>query len=117
MLNRPGGRVRSGHKDAVGSSEENFLMNNKEFKVVLAPDFEKSMIGIARHNGQMIAVYDFKSCIATMVEGGMHPIQAAKELADNIDNDPHGERSPAFVISYSQVIHDFNKEICVHGNN
>jgi hypothetical protein len=95
-------------------------MHNTEpqaFKVILMPDFENAMIGIARHNGNMVAVYDFGKCIDIMVEDGMKPECAVRYLTDKIDKEMKDERGPAFVVSYSNTVKQFSSMISMHGNN
>jgi chemotaxis signal transduction protein len=71
------------------------------FKVMLVPEFEDALLGIARHNGNMIAVYDMNKCIEIMVSEGMKPGCAVKYLTSKIDDDYNEDHCPAFIVKYA----------------
>lgn len=86
------------------------------FKVMLVPEFQSALVGIARHNGNMIAVYDMNKCIDIMVKDGMKPGCAVRHLTDKIDSEYNEDHCPAFVVTYSEKV---NTKIgsMLNGNN
>ena len=95
-------------------------MSDNEMKVVklmLIPEFEDAMIGVARHNGNNIAVYDMNACIEIMIDGGLEAEDAARILTDKIDSQYRSPEHAAFVWSYSDVIKRNRDEILLSGNN
>lgn len=94
-------------------------MSEKEttyFKVMLVPEFESAMLGIARHNGNMVAVYDMNKCIDIMVRDGMKPGCAVRYLTSKIDNEYNEDHCPAFVVTYSAAANLFSGST-INGNN
>ncbi len=104
----------------MGSSQAQILMSDKEtavFKVMLVPEFEDALIGIARHNGNMVAVYDMNGCIEIMVNDGMKAEAAVRWLTDKIDNEFNEDHCPAFVVTYSSMVRKHTNRMQLHGNN
>jgi hypothetical protein len=91
-------------KNNTGTKKQKAKINEDGetfFKVMLVPEFESAMLGIARHNGNMVAVYDMNACIDIMVADGMKPGCAVRYLTSKIDNEYNEDHCPAFVVTYS----------------
>jgi len=106
-------------KNNTGTKKQKTKINEDGetfFKVMLVPEFESAMLGIARHNGNMVAVYDMNKCIDIMVRDGMKPGCAVRHLTDKIDNEYNKDHCPAFVVTYSEKV---NAKIgsMLNGNN
>lgn len=86
------------------------------FKVMLVPEFGQAMIGIARHNGNMVAVYDMNRCIEIMVRDGMDPDCAFNYLTDKIDSEYNENHCPAFIINFAEKS-EAHKNALINGNN
>ncbi len=82
------------------------------FKVMLVPEFGEAMIGIARHNGNMVAVYDMNRCIEIMVRDGMNPGCAF----DKIDSEYNEDHCPAFIVNFAEKS-EAHKNALINGNN
>ncbi len=91
--------------------------NIKVVKMLLIPEFEDAMIGVARHNGNNIAVYDMNACIEIMMDGGLEADDAARILTEKIDNHYRSPQHAAFVWSYSEVLRQTREDILLGGNN
>jgi hypothetical protein len=102
----------------MGSVQAPILMSDKTefFKVMLVPEFESAMLGIARHNGNMVAVYDMSKCIDIMVQDGMKPGCAVRYLTSKIDNEYNEDHCPAFVVTYSDKAQS-ELGLILNGNN
>ena len=87
------------------------------FKVMLVPEFGSAMLGIARHNGNMIAVYDMNKCIDIMVRDGMKPGCAVRWLTDKIDNEFNEKHCPAFVVTHGEGSPKNANGMPLNGNN